>query len=64
MNSLKALPSIPQGGVDVIVDPVDKRKCVVLEINATAEISFHPFPLEGNPQDVPGAIVDIISQRR
>lgn len=58
VNSLKALPSIPQGGVDVIVDPVDKRKCVVLEINATAEISFHPFPLEGNPQDVPGAIVD------
>src|SRR5699024_6785941 len=58
VNALKALPSIPHGGVDVIVDPTDKTKCVVLEINATAEISFHSFPLEGKPQDIPGAIMD------
>src|SRR5699024_12201081 len=49
VTALKALPSIPHGGVDVIVDPTDKTKCVVLEINATAEISFHSFTLEGKP---------------
>src|SRR5699024_4074864 len=54
VNALKALPSIPHGGVDVIVDPTDKTKCVVREINATAEISFHSFPLEGKPQNIPG----------
>lgn len=58
VKALKALPSIPQGGVDIIVDPLNNKKCVVLEINATAEISFHPFPLEGEPQDVPAAIID------
>lgn len=47
VKSLKALPSIPHAGVDIIVDPENKHKCVVLEINATAEISFHVFPQKG-----------------
>jgi len=58
VNALKALPSIPHAGVDVIVNPKDNKKGVVLEINATAEISFHTFPLTGEAKDVPGAIVD------
>jgi len=58
VNALKALPSIPHAGVDIIVDPEDNKKGVVLEINATAEISFHTFPLIGEAKDVPGAIVD------
>ncbi|MBT2599379.1 acylphosphatase [Oceanobacillus sp. ISL-74] len=58
VDALKALPSIPQGGVDIIVDPTDNNKGVVLEINATAEIGFHPFPLTGKSKDVPTAIID------
>lgn len=58
VNALKALPSIPHAGVDIIVNPRDKRKGVVLEINGTAEIGFHLFPLVGKARDVPGAIMD------
>lgn len=58
VDALKALPSIPHAGVDIIVDPVDNRKGVVLEANATAEIGFHVFPWEGKARDVPGAIID------
>ena len=58
VDALKALPNIPHGGVDVIVDPVSNKKGVILEINATAEIGFHSFPLKGEPKDVQGAIID------
>ncbi|WP_193065545.1 acylphosphatase [Oceanobacillus oncorhynchi] len=58
VNALQALPSIPHAGVDIIVDPKDNRKGVVLEVNATAEISFHLFPLVGKAKDIPGAIID------
>ena len=58
VDTLKALPSIPHAGVDIIVDPEDARKCVVLEVNATAEIGFHLFPTEGKAKDVPAAIID------
>ncbi|WP_080872500.1 acylphosphatase [Oceanobacillus timonensis] len=58
IDSLKALPSIPHAGVDIIVDSKDNRKGVVLEVNATAEIAFHLFPLEGKAKDIPGAIID------
>ncbi|MEC5425927.1 acylphosphatase [Virgibacillus sp. C22-A2] len=58
VDALKALPSIPHAGVDVIVDPVSSNRGVVLEVNATAEIGFHLFPLEGKARDVPAAIID------
>lgn len=58
VDALKALPSIPHGGVDIIVDPYDNTKGVVLEINATAEIGLHSFPMEGKARDIPGAIID------
>ncbi|MFD1385909.1 acylphosphatase [Oceanobacillus oncorhynchi subsp. oncorhynchi] len=58
VDALKALPSIPHAGVDIIVDPKDNRKGVVLEANGTAEIGFHLFPLKGKARDVPGAIID------
>lgn len=58
VDALKALPSIPHGGVDIIVDPLEKKKGVVLEINATAEIGFHLYPLKGKAKDIPGAIID------
>lgn len=58
VEALKALPSIPHAGVDIIIDPNDNKKGIVLEINATAEIGFHLYPLEGKARDVPGAIID------
>jgi len=58
VDALKALPKTPHAGVDVIVDPTSEKKAIVLEINATAEISFHLFPLSGEAKDVPSAIVD------
>ncbi len=58
IDALKVVPSLPHAGVDIIVDSEDNRKGVVLEINATAEISFHLFPWEGKARDVPGAIID------
>ena len=58
IDGLNALPAIPHAGVDVIVDPEDDKKGVILEVNATAEIAFHMFPWEGKGRDVSGAIVD------
>ena len=58
VDGLKALPAIPHAGVDIIINPDDPTKGVILEVNATAEISFHSFPLAGNLNDVPAAIID------
>lgn len=58
VKAFKALPSIPHGGVDIIVDPEDNRKGVVLEINATAEIGFHFYPLKGKARDIGKAVID------
>lgn len=58
VNALKSLRSIPHAGVDIIVDAISKKNGVVLEINATAEIGFHLFPLEGSARDIPAAIID------
>jgi len=58
VEALRALPSIPHAGVDIIVNPDEKDKGVVLEINGTAEIAFHVFPLRGNAINLPKAIID------
>src|SRR5690625_2136531 len=58
VESLKAIPELPHAGVDVIVDPESAKRGTTIEINPTAEIGFHLFPLEGNPRDVPSAIID------
>ncbi|WP_416147723.1 acylphosphatase [Salipaludibacillus sp. HK11] len=57
VDALKALPSIPHAGVDIIVDPTSNDQGVVLEVNATAEIGFHLYPWSGKARDVPEAII-------
>src|SRR5699024_11078197 len=52
IDTLKSLPNIHHAGVDIIVNPKDPKKGVVLEVNATAEISFHSYPLYGDIHDV------------
>lgn len=58
VDALRAIPSMPHAGVDIIVNPEASEKGVVLEINSVAEIGFHSFPLKGKAKDVPGAIID------
>jgi len=58
VDGLKALPDIPHAGVDIIIDSEDPTKGIILEVNATAEIAFHAFPLAGKLHDVPAAIID------
>lgn len=58
VNALKALPSMDHGGLDIIVDPDNPNEGTVLEINSKPEISFHLYPLSGNPKDIPSAIID------
>src|SRR5699024_9593396 len=58
IDSLKVLPSIPHAGVDIIVNEDRPSESVLLEVNATAEIAFHLFPITGKSRDVPKAIVD------
>ncbi|MDE5415821.1 acylphosphatase [Alkalihalobacterium chitinilyticum] len=58
VNTVKAIPDLYHAGIDVIIDPEDPKKCTVIEVNATAEISMHVFPLLGQARDVPRAIID------
>lgn len=58
VNTLKALPGLPHAGIDIIVDANNSDRCVVLEVNATAEISMHIFPVSGAPRNIPKAIID------
>src|SRR5699024_6473504 len=58
IDSLKAIPNLAHAGVDVIVDPGSEKKGTTIEINPTAEIGFHLFPLLGQARDIPGAIID------
>lgn len=58
VNSLKAIGNMPHAGVDIIIDPDDETKGVVIELNPTAGITFHVFPYNGEMRDVPAKIID------
>lgn len=58
VKALKSIDGMAQGGVDVIVNPNDPTKCVVLEINATAEMPFHMYPGQGEPVNLAAANID------
>lgn len=58
VNSLKAIGNIPHAGVDIIIDPEDDKKGVVIELNPTAGITFHVFPYNGRMRDVPAKLID------
>lgn len=58
IKALKALPDIPHAGVDIIVNPTNNDDAVVLEINATAEIALHVYPVYGEAKDIPAKIID------
>lgn len=53
--AVRSIPQLIHAGVDIISDGKEVK---VIEVNATADISMHVFPLEGNSQNVPEKIVD------
>ena len=57
-RAIQAIPNLHHAGVDVLVDRNNPNKATIIEINPTAEIGFHLFPIEGKGRDVPKAIID------
>ncbi len=55
IEAVRAIPGLHQAGVDVLVHNNEAR---VIEINATADISMHLFPLQGKPRNVAAGIID------
>ncbi len=57
VNAIKAIPTLIQGGVDMMIDK-ENNEGVVLEVNSRAHIRTHLFPSYGQARDVPSAIID------
>lgn len=55
IKAVKAIPGLSHAGVDVIVS---QNEAVIIEVNATADISMHLFPLKGEARNVPEYIMD------
>src|SRR5699024_6849108 len=55
IEAIKSIPGLIHAGVDVIAGDSSP---VVIEINATADISMHIFPMNGTPRNVPEYIMD------
>ncbi len=53
-------------GIDFLAQdisvPWGKQRCAVLELNSAPCIEMHHFPYSGEPQNVAGAIVDLVSE--
>ncbi|WP_042143742.1 acylphosphatase [Paucisalibacillus sp. EB02] len=60
IDSLKAVPGLYHGGVDIIVneDKSIKDPAVVIELNPTAQIGGALYPLRGKARNIPAAIID------
>ena len=55
IQAVEAIPGLYQAGIDLIVS---KNDVYVLEVNTTAGISIHAFPLKGQPRNVAEKIID------
>lgn len=55
IEAVKSIPALIHAGVDIIVNG---NNTMVLEVNATADISMHVFPLVGVPRNVPAEILN------
>lgn len=55
VSAVKAIPHLIHAGVDIIVN---KEEAYIIEINSTADIVLHLFPIEGHPRNVPEKIID------
>lgn len=57
VSALNAIPGLPQGGVDIMVNH-ESNVATIIEINSRAHIRLNLFPLEGKGRDIPKAIID------
>lgn len=55
VKALRSIHGLKHGGIDILVNGNEFR---VIEINTTAEISMHIFPLKGKSRNVPANILD------
>ncbi|HLS67167.1 MAG TPA: acylphosphatase, partial [Pseudogracilibacillus sp.] len=55
VNAVKSIPGLNHAGVDIIFNGNSAK---VIEINATADIAMHLFPVKGKPRNVPEKIID------
>lgn len=55
IQAVKAIPELIHAGVDVIAT---EKEAVIIEVNATADIAMHLFPMEGKSRNVPEHIID------
>ena len=55
IDTLNALPNIIHGSIDMLFDG---EEAVVLEVNASANISMHMFPTEGQPRSIASFLMD------
>src|SRR5699024_7155760 len=59
VNSLKSIPVLPHGGVDLIYDDTNPdSQAYVLEINAIPQIGSLVYPMKGKGRDIPAALID------
>jgi D-alanine-D-alanine ligase-like ATP-grasp enzyme/acylphosphatase len=55
VQAVQAIPGLHHAGLDLIMSPDGAQ---VIEINTTAGISLHIFPVQGEPRNVPEKIMD------
>src|SRR5699024_7489480 len=57
ISAVKAIPGLPHGGVDMLID-LENDEGIVNEVNSRAQISNHVFPVKGEAVDIPKMIID------
>ncbi len=60
VNTLKAVPNFPHGGVDMMIDLSNGtlKSAYVIELTPVPQIGSHLFPMQGQARDIPSAIID------
>ncbi|WP_188454991.1 acylphosphatase [Virgibacillus oceani] len=53
--TLKSLPNIPHGSIDMLYNG---SEAIILEVNPSANISMHMFPTEGKPRNIGAYLMD------
>lgn len=57
VNTLKSIPGLPHGGLDMIVN-IETEQAAVLEIDPIPQIGSLVFPMIGTARDIPSDIID------
>lgn len=55
VNALKSIPGLNHGGIDILICD---NGCTVINVDPTADISMHAFPIIGKPVNISKFIID------